>query len=638
ISGCSYFITTNARYVPLIPDIDPTKLVLRKDMRYGHDDPVLWPRMVSSTFPHLAAIPKAPTNARGWEELGVMWWDPTPHDFVCPASGLTIARGLGRLDLGRFTQLEKPCKILIEECTTYHAATPTPLLARVVQALRLSVERLRMPSTYNRMRIGVTTVQREYLELTGLLRYITRYQPRMQGLDAEPDRKRAFPDNCIGAFTEDPRVAQLFSLACLPFWLIRPLTAFSDDNIHRVVVPFSASSFLEMEPAAGFAPVAATDRLDERIRLLHLCTENTPWYRNPFQVESPTVVSGPTASTSQVLPQGPSAARVPAATRASNRSLNPSPDKIARQQAKALKDANGPNPNRKVVRDKFLPLECHEMPTVITAWSEALAAIDRKTPPSCGADLPQYYVFPEPALLASPDDELRRRLMYHHYRLLRDALMFRVSNSKGRQPQLLTTQEWRDVLQGKVAEQGKAGTRAHARSAGLEDLLRPAFKACGISALSDFPVSQNNLPAMHIHRVKELLWELGEMNFRYEFLALDARASRLQRPDLCRTCFASKTLVGLDFRESQRGLAALAVMDRLPCLLRMAALMCDWSVPCERPVTLAVINMAMERTEWDDAAVETMEQAVARYYTGSFYELFGRAAVVPMRLEHTIGF
>ncbi|KAJ7887529.1 hypothetical protein B0H14DRAFT_2562711 [Mycena olivaceomarginata] len=257
-------------------------------------------------------------------------------------------------------------------------------------------------------------------------------------------------------------------------------------------------------------------------------------------MESPTVVSGPTASTSQVLPQGPSAARVPAATRASNRF---SPYKIARQQAKALKDANGPNPNRKVARDKFLPLECHEMPTVITAWSEALAAIDRKTPP-----------------------------------LLRGRL----------------APEWRDVLQGKVAEQGKAGTRAHARSAGLEDLLRPAFKACGISALSDFP-----------------------------------------RPDLCRTCFASETLVGLDFRESQRGLAALAVIERLPCLLRMAALMCDWSVPCERP---AVINTAMERTEWDDAAVETMERAVARYYTGSFYELFGRAAVVPMRLEHTIGF
>jgi hypothetical protein len=248
-----------------------------------------------------------------------MWWDPTPDDFVCPASGLTIARGLGRLAWEHFTQLEKPCKTLLEECTTYHAATPTPLLARVVQTLRLSVERLRMPSTYNRMRIGVTTVQCEYLELTGLLHYITRYQPRMQGLSPESNRKRAFPDNCIGAFTEDPRVAQLFSLACLPFWLIRPLTAFSDDNIHRVVVPFRASSFLEMEPADGFAPVAATDRLDECICLLHLCTENMPWYRNPFQVDRPIVVDGPTASTSRVLPHGPLAGRVPAATRPNNR-------------------------------------------------------------------------------------------------------------------------------------------------------------------------------------------------------------------------------------------------------------------------------------------------------------------------------
>jgi hypothetical protein len=140
---------------------------------------------------------------------------------------------------------------------------------------------------------------------------------------------------------------------------------------------------------------------------------------------------------------------------------------------------------------------------------------------------------------------------------------------------------------------------------------------------------------MHIHLVKELLWELVEMNFRYEFLALDARASGLQRPDLCRTCFATETLVGLDFRESQKGLAALSVMERLPCFLRMTSLMSDWLVPCDRP---PVIETVIDRTEWDDAAVETMEQAVARYYVRSFYELFGRAAVVPMRLEHEIGF
>ncbi|KAJ7868202.1 hypothetical protein B0H14DRAFT_2503927 [Mycena olivaceomarginata] len=271
-----YFITTNARYVPLVPRIDPRQLVVCRDMRYGHDDPVLWPRMVSTTYPHLAAIPKAPTTVRGREQHGVMWWNPTQDDFVCPASGMTITRGLGRLRPERLLPLEKPCKDLLGECTAYNSTTPTPLLAQVMQTLRLSIERLKMPTTFTRMCIGVTTVQREYLELTGLLRYITRYQPRMQGTSTDAKRRLAFPDDCIGAFTEDPRVAQLFSLACLPFWLIRPLSAFADEKILRVVKPFEASSFLEMEPALDFPPVSATGNLDDRSRCrrrhYHPCT------------------------------------------------------------------------------------------------------------------------------------------------------------------------------------------------------------------------------------------------------------------------------------------------------------------------------------------------------------------------------
>jgi hypothetical protein len=107
------------------------------------------------------------------------------------------------------------------------------------------------------------------------------------------------------------------------------------------------------------------------------------------------------------------------------------------------------------------------------------------------------------------------------------------------------------------------------------------------------------------------LWELAEINFRYEFLALDARASGMYRPDECRRCFAGEGLIGLDFRESQRGLAALGAMDRLPYLLGMAGLMCAWSAPCTRPQE---IESAKQRTqsEWDGNAIRHLEQQVAQ--------------------------
>ncbi|KAJ6624651.1 hypothetical protein B0H10DRAFT_1942958 [Mycena sp. CBHHK59/15] len=622
----SYFITTNAHYVPLLPDIDPKKIVVRRDMHFGPDDPVLWPRLYSNKFCHLVAIPKAPTSPQDQEEPGVMWWNPSPANFVCPASGLTLTRGLGRLAGAWFSEFAVRTGALIDEYEQYVKSLPTGtkpplLLPQLVQRLRLSLERLRIPSTYIRMVVGVTTVQREYLELTGLLRYMTKYKPRLEGIE-DPNANTARPDNCIGCFTDDPRIAQVFWNACLPCWFIRPLRVFADEYILKVVVPLAATDFLEMKPAAEFSPVPATDRLDDRMSLVHRCTENTPWYRNPFEYASPDVASTSAAGSARAGTAGEQSAKAGPSRNVSSAPSSSAPSRgkgspyaAARARAKVQKEAKGPNPNAKPARDKFLPFDRPEMPTTITPWATALAAIDRSRPPSCGIDKPQLYVMPEPALLASPEEEPRRRMLYHHYRLLRDALMFRLADRSQRHP-LLTTQQWRDILQGKVNKQGMDGARAQARSASLEDLLRPAFSACGIQTLTEFPVPPEAVPPMNVHSTKELLWELAEINFRYEFLALDARASGLERSDLCR---------------SQRGLAARESMDRLPYLLCMAGLMRNWAVPCERPKQ---IDNAKGRTEWVAGSVRHLEQKVAEYYTQSFYELFGRAAVVPMRLEH----
>ncbi|KAF8214442.1 hypothetical protein K438DRAFT_1749562 [Mycena galopus ATCC 62051] len=552
-------------------------------MRFGPDDPVLWPRIYSERFCYLAAIPKAPTSPQAQEELGVMWWNPTPANFVCPASGTTLTRGLGRLAGEWFMKLVVRSSALIDKYEQYVKSPPTGtkpllLLPQLVQRLQLSLERLKIPSTYIQMVIGVTTVQHEYLELTGLLRYMTKYKPRLEGIE-DPDANPALPDNCLGCFTNDPRIAQLFWKACLPCWLFRPLKVFTDEYIGRVVTPFSAIDFLEMKPAAGFSPVQATDRLDDCLSLVHHCTENTPWYRNPFEDTSPDVTSSSGAGSSRAGTAGEQSAKAGPSQNTSSRSApssgKGSPYAAARAQVKAQEEAKEPNPNAKQSRDKFLPIDRPEMPSTIAPWATALAAIDRSCPPFCGIDLPQCYVMPEPSLLASPED-------------------------------------------GKVVTQGKDGTHAQACSAIQEDLLRPAFSACGIDALTEFPVPPETVPPLHMHRTKELLWELAEINFRYEFLALDAHASGLDRPDKCCRCFAGEGLIGMDFRESQRGLASHEAMEHLPYLLCMK------------------IDTAKAHREWVASSVRQLEQKVAQYYTQSFYELFGRPAVVPICLEHEI--
>jgi hypothetical protein len=85
-----------------------------------------------------------------------MWWNPGHEDFVCPASGMTLTRGLGRLSVKRFTALSDLVHALFDEYEQYVKSLPAdttlaPLFPRLVQTLRLSLERLRIPATYIRM-------------------------------------------------------------------------------------------------------------------------------------------------------------------------------------------------------------------------------------------------------------------------------------------------------------------------------------------------------------------------------------------------------------------------------------------------------------------------------------------------------
>jgi hypothetical protein len=90
-------------------------------------------------------------------------------------------------------------------------------------------------------------------------------------------------------------------------------------------------------------------------------------------------------------------------------------------------------------------------------------------------------------------------------------------------------------------------------------------------------------------------------------------------------------LLAPDLSESRKGFAAISLSDRLPHLLRLARLMQDWTY---RPRPDAV-TFASERKPdyWTPTAIAKLEECVARYHTQVFYHFFGRAAVVPLRLE-----
>lgn len=267
----------------------------------------------------------------------------------------------------------------------------------------------------------------------------------------------------------------------------------------------------------------------------------------------------------------------------------------------------------------------------IPGWAAALAAVDRSQTPACGLDPRNIYVLPEPALLVSSEARLQTYL--HHYQLMRDALMFRMGNAEDHHT-ALTVSEWRDVLQGKVMKQGRSGTLAEKRTATIERVLGPAMRACGIDELDGIPVPADRVPLTTRTRSKEITWEVAEMGFRFELCALDGVASGLDRIEKCMQCFPGP-LVGPDLSEGKKGFAAISSQDRLPFLLRLARLMLAWSYR-PRPEELEGAE-GYETMGWSPIRIAGFEERVARYYTQTFYHFFGRAAVIPLRLEHELG-
>ncbi|KAJ7720321.1 hypothetical protein B0H14DRAFT_3520988 [Mycena olivaceomarginata] len=600
------FITTNASYVPAPAPGVPNQLLLRRDIDY---------------FAHFGAIPRRPSTEKGEEKLRIMWWNPERIDFTSPASGQSITRGLGKLSHSKLSALSLLVNELLENCESYSksvttSAKPSLLIAQLADSLRRGLSRLSsIPATFERMILGVTNVQRVYLELSGLLQYMTVYVPRIE----DPTFRGGLPDaDTMGVFTSCPTVAENFHRARLPFWFIRPLSAFSGENIFRVVEPISATPWMELEALESFPPIIVGPTLQERIRGLHRGTDALPWYKNPFasgDEANPLVMrssAGTNATGSSSAVAGPSTAT---ARSHSSRKSRSSPYKPS---ASVVSKSNA-----QTERNKYEVFDSPYMAPAIPGWAAALAAVDRSEIPVCGTHPRNVYVFPEPALLIS--SEARLDMYLHHYQLIRDALCYRMGDFENPQSPL-TVSEWRDVLQGKVAKQGKPGTLAEKRTVSIEQVLGPAMRACGMERLDGFPVPPGSVPHTTRARAQELTWELAEMNFRYELCALDAVAAGVDRLDDCMKCFPSPMIINPELSEGKKGFAAIAPMERLPFLLSLAHLMADWSYQ-PRPQ----LATAQGTANWTAEVIRDFEAKVAQHYTRSFYHFFGRAVIIPLR-------
>ncbi|KAJ7824340.1 hypothetical protein B0H13DRAFT_2444280 [Mycena leptocephala] len=405
---------TNTDYVPSLPSLEvPHALFLRSDMRYGTDDPTLWPQQWTARYCHFPAIAKKGSRP----ELEVMWRDPTQSDFV---AGSAVTRGLGRLRSSILGKLLIPINALVNRCKELRCTSPaliTPLFGELINGILLWTEQLEtLPSTYSKMVFAVVSLQRASWNST----------PFAQ---------------CVGAFTTVPMVAHPLSAARLPFWFLRPSYVFDAENI-LAVVPLQEPSFYDERGEDGPPIVYSGNSTSEKIVAIHRTAVQTPWYRDPFEPPTLALLAIPSSHSSaesihkQAHPVVRSnnsrlvSHRVRASIDGGDISYRLTDDRstpiTGKAPAKSPKEISCVQTRTesaadpaKIERDKFSTLAVAEMPPSIIAWAEALPQVDRSVPPS-------HLMLPTSAMccpnpLVCELQPRRRRRFLHHWTLLSTA-------------------------------------------------------------------------------------------------------------------------------------------------------------------------------------------------------------------------
>lgn len=261
------------------------------------------------------------------------------------------------------------------------------------------------------------------------------------------------------------------------------------------------------------------------------------------------------------------------------------------------------------------------------------------------------YAFPEPGLVAGVQTPEKQARFLYNWLKARPALLYRLASSTST-ARLLSNHSWRALLNyGGADVQPLAGsssktTKSFQRRQEMHELLGNCMEEAGVDlqpmdddthqvVWREQQVTLGTLPSTEV--AQEILWELYELNFRFEFLAVDRRAQvvedkSLGHQDLLLACFPGDApFMVVDIDLASKGLGSALLSERSPYIIAMKAVMRGWRgrVPKE----IGALEKPFQ--EYTMQELVSLENAVAGFYTQSFFDHFGRAAIVPHCLPDT---
>lgn len=291
-----------------------------------------------------------------------------------------------------------------------------------------------------------------------------------------------------------------------------------------------------------------------------------------------------------------------------------------------------PHPSQVRGRDKFAEFAHHWMPAAIPAWKRAMQIVDR-TQKARPADEIWGYWIPEPAILVSPNDMAKVERYILNWLRVRTGWLYllQVPGSKATR---VGTQAWRQFLNG-VPEESNEQTRTGRRYSEIQQIFGDIFIEADFAAREKGPIDWLGYSVSQLtgDLPPKIIWEVFELGFRYELLAVErflrpqhTPRDRALQEDFVGELFPEGVVHTVPFLPSPdtSGLFAGVPHCRIKALNAFKAILHRWP-GCPTTVT----QRELLRVSDAPSIIEEVEFSLASFYVNTFFQLSGRAPIVP---------
>ncbi|RPD67425.1 hypothetical protein L227DRAFT_491662 [Lentinus tigrinus ALCF2SS1-6] len=600
--------------MPYIPEIitGRVSVLLRSDGTYGVTDPASWPQVFAPKLPYLAAISKQTGSPH---PHAFLWISPRREHFV-PATGLPV-RDFGKLRDDVVSPLEAVAEELRSQVqkfiSVYPSARESPLVEHEFIVQQTSVRLRHMVAPCRDHVVQVATLRRHWQLATAYMRYFDLATAH------STQASRVVDCSLIGAWTTRPEEVDLLRRLGIPVWFV-------DTSPSRYHIS-SSSRLVEFTRAKGISTsvLADTPLYQGIVGFGHLSSTLRIW--NTFPQICGVPGTHPVSHSTHTSSRSSTSWTRGSSCGAHDRSLTVIADHAP--------PAVGPvHPSQKRGRDKFVEFDHAWMPSPLPSWCSAMAQVDRSGVARPPERVWPYWI-PEPALLLGPQDLVRAKRYIMNWVRARPVWLYLLR--LGDQGAVnVNTQMWRSYLNG--VPEGSLSTKSGKRAMEIKQIFGAVLAQEHLQADEGGVVQwhQFRFSDVQVELCPLIVWEVHELAFRYELLALDraCRPSRtptddLRREELLARVFPSQALwsvISLPPPDSV-GLFARVPHRRITALNALREVLIGWP-GC--PDAL-LQETPLSGTDAPDR-IEAFEASVARFYVNSFFHHAGRAPIVPRML------